>query len=354
LRRQTAVNAAALKPELEANASISIANVTPMDAMIKKWLDSIVTPDGLPHSYQANESAIQQYYQKTGDMSGAMYLRNGSFIYDASLAQLFWAMHDMRDQSKAVTDRYWYNVRPGGGDLRLMNDPAVVYNQSEPGRYLNNIPGKRGFLPHVIDLSGKAAGNIPANSSAEWHPGLPFSGANVWAGIIAPLQAYYAKYGAVYLASANEIRLAEEIAAAGMDLQVIELGGIRMAPYGQVLLRLVEYNFTENMDGWLSAFNMLTKITGKDVYARRAALSENYFKAVYIPDSRMFGQGMSFDAAKGWIVDPAYSTDAQVLTICSLSPEKIDRMFGRARRINCGRRLKRAQVFLTGREGLPV
>jgi len=65
-----------------------------------------------------------------------------------------------------------------------------------------------------------------------WETGIYFSGANAWAGIIGPLQVYYLKYNHAYLVNAPELKLAEEITAAGDELFVAEIGGIRMAPEG--------------------------------------------------------------------------------------------------------------------------
>jgi len=72
------------------------------------------------------------------------------------------------------------------------------------------------------------------------------------------------------------------------------------------------------MRGW----RMLMQITDNKDYGRKMEDAEKYFKTVYIPSERIFATGMHYDPAGGWIIDTDFSTDSQLATICSLSPEK--------------------------------
>jgi len=304
----TAVNVSAVSDIPE--AAINTASALPEDQQIEQWLDNTTTAYGLPRSFGASRQQAAEYFKQTGDASGAIYIAKGMFIYDGALAQIFWAKHGDFEKANRITNMYAQNFQPGYGAIRK---------------------DQTGYLPHIIDAQGKWQDVSPAtNSAVTWETGIYFSGANAWAGIIGPLQVYYLKYNHAYLVNAPELKLAEEITAAGDELFVAEIGGIRMAPEGSGKDdKWYNTISTENMDSWYAGWRMLMQITDNKDYGRKMEDAEKYFKTVYIPSERIFATGMHYDPAGGWIIDTDFSTDSQLATICSLSPEKIDSMFGR-------------------------
>lgn len=304
---------------------------------ITGWLDRLAekTGTGLPLSFDVPEELREEVWLKTSDSKQRVILNEGLIVYDGALAQILWGIQRDFKRTDRVTEVLWK------GDLGQLKDLRAYFNpdsrRDHPFIYGQNPfdvsagKGRRGFIFKIINAAGNYHLRDPLNHHALiWDQWLPVAGENAWAGVIAPLQIYYQKYGTTLYPEAIELKLAEEIARAALLLQA-DNGGIRMAPKGSWHPKGSDWYYqeqsVENSLSWYAAFRMLYRITGDRRYQRAILMLEQFFKTAFDQESSVFVQGKHFDGS-GWINAAPFATDVQTWGIMVLGAERIDSWFG--------------------------
>ncbi|MBU1133740.1 MAG: PKD domain-containing protein, partial [Candidatus Omnitrophica bacterium] len=234
-------------------------------------------------------------------------------------------------------------------DLRAYYDPSnvaehpFIYNDPQ-GRDISKYEeGKRGYFFRIFNGNGIWQTKDPLNGKAHlfgypgpgydpslivWCDWRPITGENMWGGIIGPLQVAYKKYKSQIPEGAIELRLAKEIARAGMLLQT-EIGGIRFAPKGTWSEQGTEWPYneisTENNTSAYAGYRGLYKVAKDEIYKKTMQGIKNYMRNyAFDKKNNIFHQGMHFDGKK-WIPnDEHFAVDCQTWPIIVFGPEEID------------------------------
>jgi len=379
-------------------------NTNKTDPQLVNWLKANVSNEsGLPFSFQVSPALKAETYSLIGKPESVtgiierLIVAEGTSVYDTALWQITLTMlggdENLKSAARPV-EIYWEGSLNDLQTIRAgyLGQP-FVYNPEDPWSVTSNnaIKGQRGFVFRILNAHGNYLMTDPLNGRKDfrrfpnldrihWEDWKPIAGENAWI-ILGALHLYHKKhYRSVtesyqYHSMAEELRLAEEIARAGLMLQS-ETGGIRMAPIGTYyhLLSLNEdcpeeeiidqldesaeqfeinpaaakenvrmiagiaypayhtWYFdeisTENNLSWYAALRLLYRITGREIYKNALEDIERYFKTVWSPSKNTFYQGMHFTDGVWRPNTKFFATDVQNWGIIVIGPEKIDEWFG--------------------------
>jgi len=278
------------------------------------------------------------------DIEMRKIMLQGASLYDGSGAVMAFDLFDTFDFSDIYHKVLWESRLGELGRLDGSYDGSYaqpfIYDTNDPNR-VNRSWGQRGFRFKLFNCFGKYY-----MFNGTWNQWQPIAGENAWLAMSAA-QSHYKKNSGQYIKNKIDIQLAEELARAGMFLQVKDgdaKGAIRMAPKGTWCAAeqgtdpfkfewLYNEVSVENNLSWLGAFRMLYKITGKQVYKDAMDGIEGFLKWSYDKDKGIFCQGAHWDAVnKGWVktmydnddTGYAFATDVELWAVLALGCDKIN------------------------------
>jgi len=374
------------------------------DPKLVNWLkENVSSETGLPLSFQVTPILKKRVFKRMGQPDSVtgiierLIVAEGTSVYDTALWQIVLTMlgGDENLNSAALpVETYWEGSLKALQTIRAgyLGQP-FVYDPEDPWSVTSNtaIKGRRGFLFRIINAHGSYLMKDPLNGRKDyprfpnldrihWEDWKPIAGENAWV-ILGALHLYHKKYYRPLTRSyahnplAEELRLAEEIARAGLMLQS-ETGGIRMAPIGtyyhllnmdadcpedEIIERLdenakqfqidplaakgkgreiagvvyPEYHTwyydeisTENNLSWYAALRLLSQITDREIYQTALKDIENYFRIVWSPSNNYFHQGMHFTDGVWSPNTRFFATDVQNWAVIVIGPGRIDEWFG--------------------------
>jgi len=176
-----------------------------------------------------------------------------------------------------------------------------------------------------------------------WNDYKPILGENSWAGLVAPLQLAYAKFGSVSAIPDNDIGIQMAIDfLPSLDSMLTPVGAVYYSPrnvlgYGNA--DVGDDISTENNISLLAGLKMLRFIlTKKNIHMDKMALVNKlidnitrYLKDTYDPVNNYFRQGGKYDPVKGfrWATgDALFAVDCQTWLMTVINPLLIDQWYG--------------------------
>ncbi|MBU1367389.1 MAG: PKD domain-containing protein, partial [Candidatus Omnitrophica bacterium] len=322
------------------------------------WLSKNISKYNVPYIHQIPKGKEQKVYKEIGPADSVeaaierIIVKEGTSAYDGACWQIALAIEGSPGAlglADNLTKVLWQGRLGLLQDLRAYYDPSnvaehpFIYNDPQ-GRDISKYEeGKRGYFFRIFNGNGIWQTKDPLNGKAHlfgypgpgydpslivWCDWRPITGENMWGGIIGPLQVAYKKYKSQIPEGAIELRLAKEIARAGMLLQT-EIGGIRFAPKGTWSEQGTEWPYneisTENNTSAYAGYRELYKVAKDEIYKKTMQGIKNYMRSyAFDKKNNIFYQGMHFDGKK-WIPnDEHFAVDCQTWPIIVFGPEEID------------------------------